>query len=279
MLASTSRGFDAEGIERGNRQRLETLHRAVPSPFNVAAAAGALRMDARHASRFLAYLAGRGWLVRLRRGLYATVPLGAATSRGWREEPWAVAAELFSPCYIGGWTACEHWDFTEQIFRDVVVVTAGPVRKRTVSVQDTAFHLKHLPVEKHFGLKTEWVGKAKVSVSDPTRTLVDVLDEPRLGGGVRHIAEMLRNYFESEHKDERLLISYGKRLGNRTVFKRLGYLAETLGLGSAEFIEACHAARSSGLSTLDPSVKQKGSIVKRWNLRVNVQIVSGGEAG
>lgn len=278
MLASISRESDAEGIGKHNRQRLEMLHRAVVSPFNVAAAAGALRTDMRRASRFLAYLAGRGWLVRLRRGLYATVPLGATFSGGWHAEAWAVAVELFSPCYIAGWTACEHWDFTEQIFHDVVVVTAAPVRKRMVSVQNTAFYLRHLPVEKHFGLRNEWVGKTKVSISDPTRSIVDVLNDPRLGGGIRHIAEMLRAYFGSEHRNERLLIAYGKRLGNHTVFKRLGYLAETLRLGSGEFIQACNGAQSSGLSTLDPSVRHKGSIVKRWNLRVNVPLVNGGEA-
>jgi predicted transcriptional regulator of viral defense system len=272
------RNLEARGIQQENRLRLETLHRAVDSPFDVGSAAVALGMERRDAGRFLAYLAERGWLIRLRRGLYATVPLGAGISGEWREDPWAIAVKLFSPCYMGGWTACEHWGLTEQIFRDVVVMTAAPVRKRVVNVQDTAYQLKHLAVEKHFGMRNEWVGKQKVPVSDPSRTIVDVLDEPRLGGGIRHIAEMLESYFESKHRNERLLLEYAERLGNRTVFKRLGYLSETLELGDATLIAACNEAVSAGLSSLDPSVRQKGTVVKRWNLRANVPIGNGGEA-
>lgn len=44
-----------------------------------------------------------------------------------------MAAKVFEPCYIGDWSAAECWDLTEQVFREVVVVTsrqslAGPGR-------------------------------------------------------------------------------------------------------------------------------------------------------
>ena len=39
------------------------------------------------------------------------------------EDPWVIAAQLYGPCYIGGWSAAEYWDLTEQIFRTVVVMT------------------------------------------------------------------------------------------------------------------------------------------------------------
>jgi|GEM_PF-6032200 len=40
------------------------------------------------------------------------------------DEPWAVAQKLFVPCYVGGWSAAEYWDFTEQIFNSTLVVLA-----------------------------------------------------------------------------------------------------------------------------------------------------------
>ena len=73
--------------------------------------------------------------MRVCRGLYAPIPLDAISPSEWREDPWVIAVKLFGPdYYIGGWTACEHWSFTEQIFMDTVVVTT---RSSTTTVMDS----------------------------------------------------------------------------------------------------------------------------------------------
>ena len=101
------------GISEGHRQRVEELHRRFQRPFSVAESAEALRLDRSKTRRLLAHLAARGWLNRVRRDTYITVPLGAERPEEWREDPWVVAARLFSPGYLAGWTACEHWDLTD----------------------------------------------------------------------------------------------------------------------------------------------------------------------
>lgn len=265
------------GIAQTNRALLEELHRRTTGPFTAAEAAGLLSLDLDHTRRLLAYLASRGWLSRIRRGLYTTVPLGAAAPSDWREDPWVVAATSFAPCYIGGWSAAEHWGLTEQLFREVVVITASPIRERTVTVQGTLLHLKFLRESGHFGTRPVWRGQTKIAVSDPSRTLIDVLDDPGLGGGIRHVAEMLGHYFESEHREDDRLLDYAERLGNRTVFKRLGFLVETLSLPAPQLAQASHDRQSSGLTALDPTVAQPGHIVKRWNLRVNVALKPAGQ--
>ena len=55
------------------------------------------------------------------RGLYGPVPLEPERSDLLLEDSWPVAIGLYSPCCIGGWSAAEHWDLTEQIFRTAVV--------------------------------------------------------------------------------------------------------------------------------------------------------------
>jgi predicted transcriptional regulator of viral defense system len=64
-------------------------------------------------------------------------------------------------------------------------------------------------------------------MADPARTVVDVLDDPRLSGGIRLATEILAAYLQEG--PPATLIEYAERLGNRTVFKRLGYLGEVLG--------------------------------------------------
>jgi len=263
------------GISASNRRQLEELHRATRGILTVAEAARILRIERTAAARLLAHWGAQGWIQRVRRGLYVLVPLGAAGRVGVVADPWILATRAFAPCYIGGWSACEHWDFTEQIFREVVVITSRPVRPRRGTIGGTAY-LARVVASKHlFGTRRVWRDQTPVDVSDPSRTIVDVLDVPALGGGIRHVGEVVRAYFASEHRDDRQLVAYGRRLGNHTVFKRLGFLVERLGIEAADLLVECRSARSAGYTRLDPSGPARGRLLRRWGLRLNVEVPAG----
>lgn len=259
------------GISRVHREHLAVLHRSFGGPFTVAEAAAALRTDETTSRDLLGYLSRRGWLARVRPGLYLAVPLDASTPGEWVEDPWIVAAKAFAPCYIGGWSAAEHWGLTEQVFRHVVVVTTQETRRRDHVLQGMPFVVTHRAEERVFGLRQVWRRDVRVAVSDPSRTLIDVLDDPSIGGGIRHLASVVQEYLDSEHRDDGRLLAYGDRLGNRSVFKRLGWIAEVLGL-DGPLLAACAERRSAGLTKLDPTVDAAGRIVRRWGLRVNVEL-------
>lgn len=272
-LAST---VQVEGINRDNRALLERLHREVPGAFDIERASEVLGLEASRTRTLLAYLARRGWLSRVRRGLYVTIPLDTRRPGEWVEDAWIVAERTFSPCYIGGWSACEYWGLTEQVFRTVLVVTGRKVRSREPVIQGTPYRVTVRSEEKLFGTTLVWRQQVRVPVSDPSRTIVDLLDDPRLGGGMRTVADIVHEYCGGEHRNDDLLIAYAERLGNRAVFKRLGFVLEHLQLDAPRLVEACLANRSSGLITLDPSVKVTGRIVRRWGIRINVTLGSPG---
>ena len=258
------------GISEKNRRHLTSLHRGVTGPFSIAEAADTLSFTTERTHRFLAHLAERGWLVRVRRGLYATVPLDAINPGEWREDPWIVASKLFGPdYYIGGWTSCEHWSLTEQIFLDTVVITTRKMRSKAAEIQGLPYRVRRAPKRKIFGAKPVWRDQTRVSVSDPSRTIVDILEEPSIGGGIRHVADVVDAYFREEHRDDELLSDYAGRVGNGVVFKRLGYLLEALEIPASTLLRACEAGISSGISRLDPSLPDDGPVAWRWNLRVN----------
>jgi predicted transcriptional regulator of viral defense system len=265
------------GISQRNRAYLEELHRGARGAFDVSEASRILGVGQETAAQLLGYLARRGWLSRVRRGLYVAVPLDARHSGEWVEDPWVVADRLFSPCYVGGWSACEHWDLTEQVFRTLLIITGRRVRRRDEVIQGIPFHLTVRSEDDVFGTVAVWRGRNKVAVSDPSRTVVDVLDDPSLGGGIRTVADVIDEYLRSEHRDDRFLVDYGDRLGNRTVFKRLGYLLEHSRSDAPELVKACLDRRSSGLAKLDPAAGAPGQIVRRWGLRVNVALGSSGD--
>jgi len=259
------------GISASNRERLQRLHQH-GAPVDSATAAGLWETDIDAARSLLGYLARQGWLSRVRRGWYTPVPLESREPGEWSEDSWIVAALAFAPCYIGGWSACEHWDLTEQIFREVLVVTARPIRSRHTDIQGIPVRLKSRKLDKMFGTRTVWRSTVRVEVSDPSRTVVDILDDPQMGGGIRQVAAMVGEYFATEHRDDELVAQYADRLGNRTVFKRLGYILESLSIDAPRLLAVCRDQRSKGLTMLDPSAAAGGPIVRRWGLRVNVEL-------
>jgi predicted transcriptional regulator of viral defense system len=260
------------GILEKNRGLLTKLHRGVTGPFTPQEAASVLGFDIRRTRRFVAYLADAGWLTRIRRGLYTTVPLEVVDPSTWREDPWIIAARVFSPCYIGGWSACEHWSLTDQIFKETIVISSKSLRQRHMEIQGANFYAKVVGVGKIFGTEVVWRDRTRVPVSGPARTIIDILDDPKIGGGIRHIADILRAYLSHERRNDSLLMEYAHKAGNRTIFKRLGYLLEITTVADKELINTCRKEISSGISLLDPGAPQKGRFMRRWNLRINVTL-------
>jgi len=267
--------LQAAGISGRGRAELATVlgsGRRFVTPTDVVEALG---VDANTAAKKLSRWAEDGWVRRVRRGLYIGVPVDAANPSAWSEDALLVAAEVWSPCYFTGWTAAHHWALTEQVFRTTVLKTSKRVRSATVRLLDHDYLIGHVePDSLSWGLKTEWREGVRLRFADLARTVVDILDRPMLGGGIRHGAEVLGTYLDDH--DPMLLVEAGDRLGNRAVFKRLGYLVEVLGLDEPALQSACEERVSSGISKLDPDGPSGGRRVMKWGLRMNVTVVQEG---
>lgn len=255
------------GIGKEDRKRLAALFRETKGTISVTDAAGILKVTSTDAAKMLSRWAKKGWLSRVRRGLYVRVALESRTADIPLEDAWIIAERLFSPCYIGGWSAAEYWDLTEQIFRTVVVLTTQKPRDRAPVIKGTSFMLCTISEKAFFGTKPVWKGQVKVSVSDPTRTILDMLTDPKLGGGIRPTVDIFLSYLKSENKDIQLLIDYAKRLGNGAVFKRLGFLLERYAPDQEAVMNECKAQMTKGNTNLDPSLKAD-RLITRWRLWV-----------
>jgi predicted transcriptional regulator of viral defense system len=117
-----------------------------------------------------------------------------------------------------------------------MVVSARPIGFRKDTIQGTPVRIKVVGPAKMFGTVGVWRGSERVDVSDPSRTIVDLLDDPSMGGGIR----------------------------------RLGYLLGALGLDEPGLTQRCRERMSSGVVMLDPDAP--GARDSHWNLRVNARI-------
>lgn len=255
------------GIGKLDRKRITTILRNTQHTISVAEAAKILMLPKQYTAKLLARWALKGWVSRIQRGLYIPVPLESATSDILLEDPWLIAEKLYHPCYIGAWSAAEHWGLTEQIFRAVVVFTIKKIKNHNPVIKGTSFLLHTISDQFLFGLRALWRGQVKVFISDPSRTLLDFLINPKFAGGSRSAIDIFKNYLHSENKNLGLLINYATQLNNGAVFKRLGFLLEQYAPEESEAIAACKKNLTIGNTKLDPALFSN-KLITRWHIWV-----------
>ncbi len=257
-----------------SKEVLRRLARAARGGLlSIGDAATALEIPSRDAANRLAHLTRRGWLRRVKRGLYLILPLEAGgPSPVSVEDPWILAMRLFTPCYIGGWSAAEHWGLTEQLFRATFVVSAKKVRRSDIRFPAAEFHVVRAPLQRVVSVQPLWRGRERVPISDREQTLADGLANPAWVGGVRHLAEMLTTYRENSEWDSKKLLAAVAAVNSGAAFKRLGFLADTLFSSVDEIARGASARRTTGIIRLDPQIRGRGKLSTRWGLWVNVSL-------
>ena len=169
------------------RRRLAAVVREAGDIVQIADAERALDVSRTVAAKLLSRWSGQGWLRRVGPGAYAPVSLDSLVSEQVLDDPWVLVPVLYDPAYIGGRTAAEHWDLTEQIFRDIVVMTERPVRAGSQERHGASFTLRHVRAGMMFGTRSVWRGRTRIAVSDVHRTIIDMLDDPEVGAGIQHV--------------------------------------------------------------------------------------------
>jgi len=218
----------------------------------------------------LSRLCRKGWLQRLKSGVYRIIPLGSDTANPMPEDAWSIAMKLFSPCYISGWTAAEHWDLTEQIFNSTVIFTGKKQKKKNYNVAGLIYRTKFMSPEKFFGIQKIWSSNQPIQIADLHRTIIDILDDPEIGGGGRHIVELIKAYWHKKEANSEILLQYAEKLNHGAVFKRLGFLAEAVMQMPDTWLEKLHPRIKSGVINFDPNGPTTGPIISKWGMRINI---------
>ncbi|MEX0893812.1 MAG: type IV toxin-antitoxin system AbiEi family antitoxin domain-containing protein [Gemmatimonadota bacterium] len=260
------------GLGEGERKVLAALAALERPVVTVDDVLGRFDMSRNHANLTLSRLGRKGWLRRLRRGAYTVVPLASQTAHPTVEDPRAAAMALFSPCYISGWTAAEHWGLTEQISNTIVVYSAKPQRQSELKMGGVKYRVRRVPEDMIFGTTRVWSGTTPVDMATAHRVIVDVLDAPEMGGGGRQTLDIVREYWTSSVPEPDALLALARRVGRGSVFKRMGFTAERYGNPNRTWLAECRAQLSAGIALLDPAGPRKGPIVSDWHLRINVPL-------
>jgi predicted transcriptional regulator of viral defense system len=226
----------------------------------------------------LSDLAHNGWLVRLKRGLYAAQsPLSGSDLH-----PFAVAAALVQPSAISHWSALAHHGLTTQIPPMVQASTTRRVvtpemrqgkahrpREHAVwAVLNWEYEFITVRPKSWFGFQQEWVSQwHRVSITDPERTILDMFAHPSVFGSIRTGMEALERSIESLDLDR--LIRYALQYEVGALIRRLGWTLETLGVPDS-VVEPLREFPVSNVCLLDPAGPASGPIMPNWQVRYNL---------
>lgn len=250
------------------QQRLATLLRATSGTIRIDDAMKALDLDRGHAAKLLAGWHKQGVIRRIARGLYVPIQPSALGQTQVLEDPWILVPELYKPGYIGGWSALEYWELTEQLFRSICVLTNKRTPYGNAMHQGVSFFIKYIPEKRLFGTKTIWRDSVKVQISDPYKTVLDIIDDPALGAGLQHMMDCLSEFkkiYDKQSDIDRLL-KYAIQINNGALFKKLGFLAEKLEF-KTPFIDECAKRLTTGYAYLEKSARHN-KLITKWRLWV-----------
>ncbi len=236
--------------------------------------APAVGMSDGYVRQALHHLTNSKWLLRLRNGLYAlssTIPGVSAVHE------FEIAMALITPAAISHWSALHHHGLTEQAPRKVFVLSTTNTSlprlrgKRAASqsgylVAGIAYKFIQVKPERYFGVSKEWIGEARINITDPERTLLDGLAMPQYFGDFAEVLHACELHVEKLDLDR--LVGYALKW-DAAVAKRLGWVFEYLQIETPG-IERLLEIPVKGYRTLDATGPRKGPCNRRWMIQENL---------
>lgn len=220
--------------------------------------------------KIMSSLIRKKWLLPLKRGLYAIVPLdvGVKGADSFILHNFVIASHLVEPYYIAYWSALNHHGLSEQIPRTTFIATTKP--KMPLSILDSDYCFVTIEKRKFFGSQEIEIAGWKVNISSPEKTIADSLDHPEHSGGIDEVAKAI--YFNHRELDMAKVHESACRMGNLTILKRLGYILEGAGLLDTYKDVFRNFTPSKGYPALDPLSPRKGRHNSRWGLLLNFEL-------
>ena len=254
------------GMHRQSREKLSLILSSAGKVVTIEDASRALSCDRITARNFLSRMHRSGWLKMITHGVYAPVDLSSDDAQYTEEDPYSIGTVLFKKCYIGAWSAANHWGLTDQLFLNTWVFTTQKVRKRHVKKGANNFCLFHVAEKDVFGTITEWIGPQKILISDVHRTLIDFTNHVDFLG-LQSLIDVFDAYLLLPNCQLETVYDYISRLGNRALFKKLGFLISLRRPDQGDLWHRFQISISKGPSFLASQTKCD-VYLKEWNMYV-----------
>jgi predicted transcriptional regulator of viral defense system len=222
-------------------------------------------------ARFFAHkLVQKGWLERLRPGLFRLVPADRGREGVADANPLTAGAALVSPYFFSFGTACTHHGLTEQVFAEIYIACRR--RRRPVLVRGKRYLFVGVSPARFFGFHELTVLGEPVQMATVERALLDAIDRPQHAGGLGEVSRIVAR--ASTRVSWPALLALAHRWQVPAIVQRLGYL---LDLHRADISDHVRTAlldltRQAGKIHLGSrgTWGNAGKLARPWNVVENV---------
>ena len=208
-------------------------------------------------------------LERIGAGRYLVRPLRTLSRPTAASAPVQAAVLLQGePYYLGGLWALTLHRLTEQQY--VSVLDAFVARRHSARRLGGARLTFHRVSSKRLGYgsaATDLEGMS-VQLSDPERTLLDLLDFPALAGGGSEAVRMVKQTLP--RVDRAKVVEYATRGARSSTCQRLGVLLERTGTAPRRLAELHRRVlKTKSVLSMDPGAPRRGPFNRRWSVIEN----------
>jgi len=224
-------------------------------------------------ARYMAHrLVSKGWLERLRPGLFQLVPASRGREGIADSNPLSAGAVLVTPYFFSFGTACTYHGLTEQVFAEIYI--ACRELRRSEIIRGKLYVFARTPAARFFGSEEVSALGRPVQMATVERALLDSIDRPRFSGGIGEVSRIAAR--STPRLSWETLVRFASRWGSSALVQRLGFF---LDLHRAE---APEDARGALVSLIRPDSKiqlgsrrrwgTSGKLVLPWNVIQNVPL-------
>src|SRR3990172_390280 len=180
----------------------------------------------RNSTRILATrLVKKGWLARVRRGVYQFVP---AQMGGYERQDWFMVLQAVkAPYYLSFLSAAYHHGLTPQRPTLAQIATLRLIRARYATAEHGIEQVV-IGEGRFFGMREETRDGLTITIAEPERAVIDCLDAVKRCGGILEVTRIVQR--AARRLDVATLVDYAIRVGTKTLSQRLGYLLQLAGV-------------------------------------------------
>lgn len=181
--------------------------------------------DYKQAKNLITKLVKNGWLLRIKRGLYAISDL---SSRGTLSlSPYMVANLLVSESYVSFESALQQYGMFDQLTGKTISVSL--IQYKSVQLSGMEYSFVKTKPEYHFGWQEVQIGSRTARIATPEKALIDMVNFHKSQYAIDLVIEKLQEY--KNDLDMARMIDYLSRF-SLTTEKIFGLIFDFIGINS-----------------------------------------------
>ena len=230
----------------------------------------ALGASENYARSFAHRLVKKGWLERLRPGLFQLIPADRGPEGVADTNPLAAGAVLVTSYFYSFGTACTHHGLTDQVFSEVYL--AYREQRRPETIREHRYVFVHVPERRFFGFGQVTVLGEPVQMATVERALLDAVDRPRYAGGIGEVSHIAARAATRVSWDA--MLDLLRRWGSSALVQRLGCFLDLHKAHVPDKVKAALLDLVRPKSKILLASRRKwgttGKLVRTWNVVENV---------